>query len=62
VVLLGGHLERCDQCGHERNAETLHTIAADPKHLGAGDCFVRNNGVALPPSAARSFRRIIQFE
>src|SRR6202162_2163473 len=50
TAALGGHLERCDQCGHERNAynscadrhcpkcrapaESLQSIAADPKRLG----------------------------
>jgi hypothetical protein len=34
TAALGGHVERCEDCVHER-VETLTTIAADPKHLGA---------------------------
>ena len=34
TAALGGHLERCDQCGHERNASTAAAIAIVPNVSG----------------------------
>src|ERR1700719_269207 len=61
TAFLGGHLEQCDQCGHQRNAYNCCNRHCPKCHLQFGHLETVKSGESYSPEGALQFGHLQRF-